>query len=162
MSAVSDRLDSFMRTLREVQFWFNTLAFVVFFIVALRWARRGERLREAGYLLRLTLLEPVCVSTAFFVPACYALITGHRLLGWLLPLPVATVLAALGIYTAVRWRRRNKVSKPRFARYVLYCLAFWIFYSFPGVSADAALAALGFAYLLLLAALIIMMRPQLD
>ncbi|HUW08111.1 MAG TPA: hypothetical protein VM537_00195, partial [Anaerolineae bacterium] len=70
----------------------------------------------------------------------------EKLLGFLLPWPVATGVAGVALWAALRKRRRGEISRLLAAGYVLYCLAFWAFYVVPD-----PMAGLTVAFFLLLA-----------
>jgi len=67
----------------------------------------------------------------FPIEFVYVLETREKLLGFLLPWPIATGVAGVALWAAFRKRRRGEISRPLAARYVLYCLAFWVFYVLP-------------------------------
>jgi len=80
------------------------------------------------------------------IQSLYVLETRKKLLGFLLPWPLATGVAGVALWAALRKRRRGEISRPLAAGYVLCCLAFWAFYVIPD-----PMAGLAVAFLLLLA-----------
>jgi len=90
--------------------------------------------REGAALIRglagglVEWLLPWIVLTIQFL---YVLETREKLLGFLLPWPVATGVAGGALWAALRKRRRGEISRLLAAGYVLYCLAFWAFYVVP-------------------------------
>ena len=101
--------------------------------VVVGWRRdRREGLALLRWFVDGELAEHVVPWAILALQTLYVIHTGKKLLGFLFPWPVATAIAGIALWGAIRRRRRGKISKALAARYVLYCLAFWAFYAVPG------------------------------